>query len=161
MNLAAAHNLKPFGQVHPNATGVDLAARPLQPSVRGDVGRYATEPKSQHEQLVEQTRTWVSQTFFGTLLKQMRDSPFKSELFSGGRGGEAFAGLQDQHLAEHMARGAGSKLVNGIVRRIEANAAYRKQGAGKAEKADNHTDARRNGKQSNHRRQHGSPALRA
>ena len=31
-------------------------------------------------------------------------------------------------VAEHMTRGAGAKLVNGIVRRIEANAAYKKQG---------------------------------
>jgi hypothetical protein len=162
MNVPIAQNLKAFAQVHPNATGVAApAARSLHPSVKGDIGRYATEPKSQHEQLVEQTRTWVSQTFFGTLLKQMRDSPFKSDLFNGGRGGEAFAGLQDQHLAEHMARGAGNKLVNGIVRRIEANAAYRKQGVAKAEKSDNHMDGRRNGKQGNQRRPHGSPALRA
>jgi Rod binding domain-containing protein len=83
----------------------------------------------QHEQLVEQTRKWVSQTFFGAMLKQMRDSTFKSELFSGGQGGQAFSSLHDQYLAEHMARGAGNKLVNGIVRRIEANAAYRKNHA--------------------------------
>src|SRR5215831_1175256 len=38
---------------------------------------------SQHERLVKQTRKWVSQTFFGTLLKQMRESPFKSDLLDG------------------------------------------------------------------------------
>jgi hypothetical protein len=56
-------------------------------------------------------------------------------------------------MAEHMTRGAGNKLVNGIVRRIEANAAYKKQQQQKpqpqqspvppAGQADNRTDARR------------------
>ena len=51
----------------------------------------------------------VAQTFYGTMLKQMRNSPFKSKLFDGGRGGEAFASMFDQHLADRMSRGpAGS-----------------------------------------------------
>ena len=66
----------------------------------------------------------VSQTFFGTLLKQMRQSPFRSELFDGGRGGQAFGSLYDQHLAQRMAQGAGRKLVRAIVRKIEAKHAY-------------------------------------
>ncbi len=170
MNLTAPQNLKAFATVRPQAARADLASRPLQPAKPGIAGRYASDPKTQHEQMVEQTRTWVAQTFFGTLLKQMRNSPFKSELFSGGQGGQAFAGLQDQHLAEHMARGAGSKLVNGIVRRLEAQQAYRKQAAGPVENAarsDNRTDARRHGdtseKSSNTRqpqRTHGSPTRR-
>ena len=70
--------------------------------------------------LVKQARVWVSQTFFGTLLKQMHDSPFRSELFSGGRGGQAFSSLFDQHLTERMAGGKGAeKLVNSIVKHIE------------------------------------------
>src|SRR3954467_3398325 len=93
-------------------------------------------PKSQHEQLVEKTGTWVAQSFFGTLLKQMRESPFKSDLFSGGQGGQAFSSLYDQHLSEHMARGAGHKIVNSIVRRIEASAAYRKQNLKNGGKSD-------------------------
>src|SRR5260221_10125125 len=79
-----------------------------------------------HEQLVKQTEKWVSQTFFGTLLKQMHDSPFKSQLLDGGRGGQAFSPLMDQHLADHMGRAAGSKLVNSLVRKIEAKNAYTK-----------------------------------
>ena len=83
----------------------------------------------QHTRLVDQTRKWVAQTFFGTLMKQMEDSPFKSDLFSGGRGGEAFSSLYHQQLVDRMARAAGDKLVNAIVRRIEATAAYQKQKA--------------------------------
>ena len=77
---------------------------------------------SEHDRLVKQTQTLVSQTFFGTLMKQMRDSPFKSEMFDGGRGGQAFGSLYDQHLTERMSRGAGAHLVNSIVRRLEARA---------------------------------------
>ena len=92
----------------------------------------------EHEQLVRSTQQWVAQTFFGTLMKQMRESPFKSDLFEGGRGGQAFASMYDQKLVEQMARGAGNKLVNSIVHAIEKNlrksgaeAAYQKQKAGR------------------------------
>jgi Rod binding domain-containing protein len=82
---------------------------------------------SAHDKLVKQTQTWVAQSFFGTMLKQMRESPFKSDMLDGGRGGQAFGALYDQHLAERMSRGVGHKLVNSIVRKIEAKNAYEKQ----------------------------------
>ena len=69
-------------------------------------------------------RNGLSQTFYGTLLKQVRQSPFHSKLFEGGRGGEAFQGMFDQQLADHMVRGTGRKLVNAISRKIEARKAY-------------------------------------
>ena len=89
----------------------------------------------QHEQLVKQTQKWVAQTFYGTLLKQVRQSPFRSKLMDGGRGGEAYGSMYDQQMAEHMSRGVGMKLVNSIVRKIEAKQAYQKQAA-KAAKRD-------------------------
>jgi len=61
----------------------------------------------------------VSQTFFGTLLKQMRDSPFKSEMFSGGRGGQAFNQLFDQQIADRISKDAGGKLVDSLIRQWE------------------------------------------
>jgi Rod binding domain-containing protein len=79
-----------------------------------------TTAQAHRAALVKQARVWVSQTFFGTLLKQMHDSPFKSELFSGGRGGQAFSSLFDQHLTQRMAGGkSAEKLVNSIVKKIE------------------------------------------
>jgi hypothetical protein len=76
--------------------------------------------QANRDALVKQARVWVSQTFFGTLLKQMHDSPFRSELFSGGRGGQVFSSLFNQHLTERMAGGTSAeKLVNSIVKRIE------------------------------------------
>jgi len=91
----------------------------------------------QHEQLIAQTQKWVSQTFYGTLLKQVRNSPFRSELMDGGRGGQVFGSMFDQRIAEHMARGAGSKLVNSIVKHIEAKQAYQKQKAARKRDASN------------------------
>jgi Rod binding domain-containing protein len=88
---------------------------------------------SDHDRLEKQARKLVSQTFFGTLMKQMRQSPFKSDLFDGGRGGQAFGELYDQQLTERMSRGAGAHLVNSIVRRLEgrANAVRQQVAAGR------------------------------
>ena len=84
-------------------------------------------PQDQHEALTQQAQKWVAQTFFGTLLKQMHESPFKSHLLDGGRGGEAFQPLMDQQLIERMSHASGKKLVRGIVRQIEGRAAYQNQ----------------------------------
>lgn len=116
-----------LGQADPATSG----AMPLRPLTFADhVVGSKTVDKSEHEQLVEQTQKWVAQTFYGTILKQMHNSPFKSEIFDGGRGGEAFSGLMDQHLSERMAKGGNNKLVKTIVRRIEAHRAYAKQKQG-------------------------------
>lgn len=85
------------------------------------------QPKNENDKIHETARKWVAQTFYGAMLKQMRESPFKSEIFSGGRGGQAFATMLDQHLADHMSRSAGSKLVNAIARKLQAKAGYAKQ----------------------------------
>jgi Rod binding domain-containing protein len=77
---------------------------------------------AQTERLTHEAQRWVSQTFFGTLLKQMHDSPFKADWVSGGRGGEAFSTLYDQHLADRMARASGRQLVQSIVRQIQGRA---------------------------------------
>ena len=76
--------------------------------------------------LTEQAQKWVSQTFYGTLLKQMRNSPFRSELVDGGRGGEVFGSLFDQQLADRMSGGVGGGLVRAIVRKLEAAGEYRR-----------------------------------
>jgi Rod binding domain-containing protein len=75
----------------------------------------------QHQKLVHAAQQLVSQTFFGQLLKQMREDPFRSKLFDGGRGGQMFGAMYDQKLAERMARGSGTKLVMSIVHHIERN----------------------------------------
>src|SRR5271157_1594124 len=81
---------------------------------------HQAEPASKrHAELVRQTQKWVSQAFYGNLLKQMRNSPFRSSIMDGGRGGEMFEEMFDQQIADRMSRGAPSKLVNAIVQKIE------------------------------------------
>lgn len=96
-------------------------------SARFDV--ISAGPLTPHGELETQARNLIGTTFFATLLKQMHNSPFKSDLFSGGRGGEAFGGLYDQHLAQRMAAKSGGKLTRPIVKKYQqaADAAYERQ----------------------------------
>src|SRR4051794_35994404 len=126
MKFPPAQTLKPLD---PSRTP-RVSARPLAQSDLSPGARLMKPAQSQHQQLVGQTQKWVAQTFYGTLLKQMGDSPFKSELFSGGRGGETFSSLYHQQLADRMARGAGTKLVHSIVKSIEAKQAKKGLGLG-------------------------------
>jgi Rod binding domain-containing protein len=65
-------------------------------------------------------KQWVGQTFFGTLMRQARESSFMPEdsPLSGGRGGEAFSSMLDARLAEHAGTGAGAKLADALVDRL-------------------------------------------
>lgn len=97
----------------------DLAGTENTSAIEDVQSAESLKKQEQHKQAILRAQQLMAQTFFGPMLKQMRQSPFKSELFSGGRGGEAFASLFDQELTERMSRGAGSKLVNAIVRKLE------------------------------------------
>ncbi|MGC4030398.1 MAG: rod-binding protein [Tepidisphaeraceae bacterium] len=89
----------------------------------------ASPKLTEYGELEKQAKNLVGTTFYATLLKQMHDSPFKSDLFSGGRGGEAFNSMYDQHLATAMAQRSGDKLARPIIKRYKALAktAYEKQ----------------------------------
>ena len=103
------------------------AAQASRPSLAESAhGPFNVTPQlSEDQKLDKQVRNWVGQTFFGTLLKQMRDSPFKSEIFSGGRGGEAFQEMYDGRLAQHMANSVGTKIVRPIVKELQKKSAAR------------------------------------
>jgi Rod binding domain-containing protein len=73
----------------------------------------------QHAALVKQTEKWVAQSFYGTLLKQMRNDPFRSTLMDGGRGGQAFGEMFDQQIADRMSKKVAPGLVRAIVKKIE------------------------------------------
>jgi Rod binding domain-containing protein len=117
-------DLSAFHPGHPGKAELKPLQLGEQPT---GLGATSAASKSQHDQLTEKAQKWVSQTFFGTMLKQMSDSPFKSDLFNGGRGGEAFSSLYHQQLADRMARGAGTKLVQSIVKGIESKQAKAKE----------------------------------
>ena len=86
-------------------------------------------PTERNTQLTHNAQKLVGQTFFGTLLKQMHNSPFKSKMFDGGRGGEAFQTMMDQHLIDRMSHSAGKKLVKSIVKHIVRGQEARATGA--------------------------------
>ena len=65
--------------------------------------------------------TLVNQMFMGSMLKQMRSSPFKDETMSGGKAGEAYAGLFDQHLSARAGGGMGKGLVDVMVKHLKGN----------------------------------------
>lgn len=74
---------------------------------------------TQHQKVQRQAKKLVADAFYGTLMRQMHNSPFKSELFSGGRGGEAFQSMLDQRLSDHMAAATNNPLVHAIAHRLE------------------------------------------
>jgi hypothetical protein len=76
---------------------------------------------TQTQQLRQKVDQWVGQVFFGTLMKQVRESPFKSEIFSGGRGGGAFQQMLDGILVERGSRDLGGQLTDAIVRKLDKN----------------------------------------
>jgi Rod binding domain-containing protein len=92
---------------------------------------HKQQPLDPKDPLTKEAQQLVAQTFYGTLMKQARNSPFKSDLFDGGRGGEAFGSMLDQHLADHMSRSTGSKLVHSLVNKLSANKAYQQQAKSK------------------------------
>jgi Rod binding domain-containing protein len=81
-------------------------------------------------QLRQQTEKWVGEAFYGNILKQMHDSPFKSKLLDGGRGAEAFEPMLDQQISDHIAQSSSNKLVDAIVNDIESKMKKGKQQIG-------------------------------
>ncbi|MFA7236076.1 MAG: rod-binding protein [Phycisphaeraceae bacterium] len=72
---------------------------------------------------VEQAaRQLVGLALFKPLLEQARQSPFKTDLFHGGAGEDAFAGQLDQLLADRMAQRPDYPLVKAIVRQFSQQA---------------------------------------
>ena len=103
-----------------------MVPNPMHPAVSTPQPVETPAEEAKHKELVKEVQKWVATTFYGTLLKQMRDDPFHSDLFDGGRGGEMFQGLLDQQLADRASRSMAPKLVNAIVDKIERGDAARR-----------------------------------
>lgn len=83
------------------------------------------EPRA--AKLREAVEQLISTAFFTPLMEQARDSVFKSELFHGGPGEDAFAKQLDQMYADRVVRQSRFGLVESIERKLLGNAAYEKQ----------------------------------
>ena len=96
---------------------------PFLLSRRGGVGHHLHVldhgPMTRHDKLITQTRKWVATAFFEPLLEQARKDPFRSTLFDGGSGGQAFGAMYDERLAERITSDASDTLVQSIVNKIE------------------------------------------
>lgn len=103
-----------------NAATMTSSLRPGTTSLvqAGRAPAQAPSSPSVESELTKHVQAFVASSFFGTMLKQMRESPFRSELFGGGRAGEAYDAMYHQALAERMGRGVGQGLVRAIVKRI-------------------------------------------
>jgi Rod binding domain-containing protein len=84
------------------------------------IAQTLRKPVTQDEQqaLRAAAEKFVGQTFFAPMLRQMRNSPFKNEVLSGGRGGEVFSSMLDGMISERMGRGAGGQLVDALVKHL-------------------------------------------
>lgn len=107
--IAGLSQVSPDTRAFANALGKAIEARP-------DVTPTNTEEPARDKELRQKAQILVNQFFIGTMLKQMRDSPFKNEMFSGGKGGEAFQGLFDQRLSERAGGRVASSLVDSLVK---------------------------------------------
>mgnify|MGYP006273423515 CR=1 FL=1 len=62
----------------------------------------------------------VGMALFLPLLKQARENPFRTDLFHGGQGEDAFAARLDEELADRLAKRSGGELVEAIVSKWRA-----------------------------------------
>jgi Rod binding domain-containing protein len=102
----------------------------LGPAPKMPVEQRIDVPKaaSHHQKLQKEAQRFVAQAFYGTLLKQMRQSPFRDPRFDGGRGGEVFNEMLDQHLSERMAGATDNQLVHSITQKLDVQRPRDKSG---------------------------------
>jgi hypothetical protein len=84
---------------------------------------WLARSKSQgRDGLDAQARKFVSQVFFGNILRQLRQSPFQTNLMGIGSGGRGFQTILDQEMANRMANAApGRCIAQSVVRRMSRN----------------------------------------
>jgi Rod binding domain-containing protein len=70
---------------------------------------------AQEVELRDTAKQFVGLAFYFPMLQQMRQDPFRTELFHGGFAEDAFANQMDQTLADEMSSRDSSGLVDAIV----------------------------------------------
>lgn len=82
------------------------------------IGTQAAAPRGGREAELREMAQGLESVFVGMLMKSMRATVKKSELFSGGRGEEMFTDLMDQRLGDAVSkRGGGLGLADMIVKK--------------------------------------------
>lgn len=125
MDINHSKVMQPDNLNHASLTGL-MGLNAMAKPVVAD-GPKTADQQAREKQVSDYAQQLVAQVFYGTMLKQMRSSPFKSDLFSGGRGGQAYSSLYDQAISERMSRSGGNKLTRVIAKSIlkkDAQARY-------------------------------------
>lgn len=94
------------------------ASRLRSSEMRDRSGRVVADPQKRDELLRQRVDELVGLTFYGTLLKTMRNSPLKGPYGHGGRGEEVFRGQLDLLLAQQAGRASRFSLNEAIYRRL-------------------------------------------
>jgi len=92
---------------------IDQASKqPASPDVK------IIDKVAQEKQVRELVQKLLGQAFFGPIVKQMRNGPWKDKLMSGGRGGDAFQSMMDQRMVEQLGHSIGGPLVRAMTERM-------------------------------------------
>ncbi len=87
----------------------------------------STQASVPGDALRQRVDEFVGLFFYGTLLKQVRDSPLTDSKYGfGGRGEQAFAAQLDMELAQRIGRASHNRLGDAICRRLSAGRAREK-----------------------------------
>ena len=111
--IAAPQQNQPSNSAFANLLDKAIEAKPDSATT---AQAKSPEEAEKEKQLRKWATTLVNKFFVGTMLKQMLESPFKTEVFGVGKSGEAFQGMMDQHIAEHSGNRLAKSLVDSIVK---------------------------------------------
>jgi hypothetical protein len=84
----------------------------------GDVLREADAQAAKPDRLREAAAELVSVAMLLPMLKAARNDPFKSDLFHGGQGEEAFGAQLDQEMATRMGRSMKMPVIDAVYNRF-------------------------------------------
>lgn len=86
------------------------------PTPADDLDESAAREAEQREQVREAAAQLVASAFVLPMLQQIRDDPLGSDLFKGGVAEDLFGQQLDTHLADDMAKGMNTPLVDAVER---------------------------------------------
>lgn len=105
------------------------ALRPGTPSAMqlGEAVAKRAVRSSKQDSMRKEVGEFVGNIFYGTLIRQMQASKFKTKYMDGGRGEEVFQGQMGMELAQRMGRSVSdpvsNKLYESIRHRLDREAA--------------------------------------
>ncbi len=106
------------GGVRPMTTGMSLGTTHFSKVLAMQDTAADRQPETR-EQMVRQTaEELVATALVKPLLEQMRNDPFKSDLFDGGQAEEAFGAQMDTIMADRMVQGMRLTVVEGVYRTL-------------------------------------------